>query len=181
MSLFGNIKKKLFGASKKLFGASNMPMPGHTRKEEAAAIAVAGQSGRRKKLMEARVKAGQSQKVYPNKKQINTLSTGIAPSLESPYLADFLDGHPYSRFASSNVMVIVYDRTKDRLYVQFIKKRRWYEYSNVSIGEAKVVYNHASKGVFVWTYLRMPGSKTAHKKPFRKDVPPPSYLPLATP
>jgi hypothetical protein len=49
---------------------------------------------------------------------------------------------------------------------------------NVSIQEAKSIYNFASKGVWIWTNIRVKGSQAQSKKPFIKGAAPPPYLPL---
>ena len=181
MGLFGNLKSKVagvFGKAKSIFDPPSKPTNKPFRENEKAGIEVTGQAARRKKTLERRVKEGLSSEVYKNKKD---LDIG-----DSPYRDDFLDGYPLGRFASSNVYAVVYDRTQNHLYVQFMggkgKNRggpgRWYQYRQVDILEAKTMYNAASKGVWTWDYLRVRGSQTASKKPFSKDVPPPAYLPL---
>lgn len=175
MGLFKSLKARIFG------GEPNKPARVFGRREEQAAAEVQGQAARRRKLLERRVESGESEEVYENRKTLDVLSTGVAKAGESPYVDDFLDGFILSRFASSNVWALQYDRTKDNLYVQFMggtgKKKKgpgkWYVYSNVSLQEAKVFFNAASKGISVWKYLRR------GKKNFTPVSGPPSYLPLS--
>ncbi len=178
MGLFGSAKAKVLGAVKSLFGTPNKSINKPFRDNEKAGVEVAGQSARRKKTLESRVEQGLSSEVYKNKKDVDLG--------DSPYQKDFLDGYPLSRFASSNVYAVVYDRTQSHLYVQYMGGRgknrggpgRWYQYRQVEISEAKVMYNAASKGVKVWDMLRVRGSQTAHQKPYTKNISPPGYLPL---
>jgi hypothetical protein len=178
MGIFAKLKQKLFGTPKPIF----KPF----RTEEQAAAEVHGQVARRRKLLERRVKSGESEEVYKNSKILNTLSTGLGAAGDSPLLEAFLDGYPLSRFASSNVWSVVYDRKQEKLHVQYMagKGRKksgpgtWYGYKQVTVGEAKTIFNAASKGVFVWSNLRVRGTKNQNKKPTTKNDPPPSYLPL---
>ncbi len=174
MAIFGSLK----AAVNKVFGGSTKTFKPHVRKEAEAKVQVTGQSARRKALLQRRVAAGTSDEVYPNKKNIDLG--------ESPYVQDFLDGFLFSRFASSCVYAVAYDRTKNHLYVQYLggkgKKRggpgRWFKYYPVSIAEAKTIYNAASKGVWSWDHLRLRGTVSGTKKNFTRDESPPGYLPL---
>jgi len=156
MGLFGSLRARIFGSE------PNKPARVFGRKEESAATQVQGQAARRRKLLERRVESGESEEVYENKKPLDILSTGVAKAGDSPYIEDFLDGFMLSRFASSNVWALQYDRRDNSLYVQYMggsgnKKKgpgKWYRYNSVSLSEAKVAYNTASKGVFSWSYLR---------------------------
>lgn len=190
MAIFGGIGK-IFGAAKrKIFGSgvAETSATKHFRSEEEAAIAVTAQAGARKRLLDRRVQEGKSKRVYKNRKNLNTLSTGVgaATSGEQPFLEDFLNGFPFGRFASSNVFRVQYDRTQEALYVQYMagkgKKRggpgKWYKYAQVPEIEARSLYNAVSKGVWSWDYLRIRGTQTGNKKPTTKDSPPPAYLPL---
>lgn len=184
MGIFGKIKSAVAGIFKQRT-APKMKVSGR-RGEEEAATHTQGQTARRRKLLEQRVETGESQRVYKNKKPIDVLSTGVGPSLESVTVDSFLDGHFFSRFSSSNVWALQYDRTHNSLFIQYMagsgRKKHgpgiWFQYLNVSLAEAKLIYNAASKGVFIWQNIRVKGSQTAHKKPFIKGASPPPYLPL---
>lgn len=179
MGIFSGIKK----AVGKVFGHKPAPIfkPSHKREEEDAVIATQSQDWRRKKQLEKRVNEGKSSQVYKNRK-----NTG---SGESVYLEAFLDGHALGRFASSNVWQIVYDRINHHLHIQYMggkgKRRsgpgKWYVYSQISELEARTIYNTASKGVWTWDHLRIRGTEKKHQKPYAKNAPPPSYLPLGQP
>lgn len=110
-------------------------------------------------------------KSYPN---VKPMGRGDAPDEEA-----FMYGESYARFASSNVMELVYDITKDQLYVRF-KNNRWYRYDGVTKTEAQRFYHAYSKGVEIWSVLRVRGKGNAKKtqKRFTRDAAPPSYLPL---
>lgn len=179
MGVFSKIKSvagRVFGKKTPVFG----------RKEEDAATHATGQSGRRRRLLEERVKRGESAKVYKSKKPIDPLSTGAGQPLESPYLEEFLLGHPFSRFASSTIFRLQYDATTSSLHVQWLGGRgknrggpgKWSKYGQISRAEAKQFYDAASKGLASWDLLRIRGTRTGNKKPHTPNSPPPSYLPL---
>lgn len=173
MPIFKSIKS----AVGKIFGNSTKLHP-HFRSKESAETEVKGQSARRKELLKRRVKSGLSREEYPNRKNVDLG--------DSPYQQDFLDGYPLSRFASSNVYAMVYDRIKSILHIQFMggtgRNRsgpgKWVAYMDVTISEAKQFYNAASKGVSVWDLLRVRGTKAGMKKNFARGIAPPAYLPL---
>ncbi len=185
MGIFGKFQSgvnKLLGRGKEA-----TVFPSHKqRAEESAAVHAQGQSGRRQKLLEERVKSGESEKVYKNRKPVNPLSVGVGPILDSVTIEAFLDGHEFSRFSSSNVWALCYDRKASALHVQYMAGKgknksgpgTWYRYDIVDIGLAKIAYNFASKGVFSWSYLRLRGTKDQNRKPTTKNSPPPGYLPL---
>lgn len=184
MGLFGSFKSSIG----KLFGKATTktikPLNGR-RSEQDAATHAQGQAGRRRKLLEKRVESGESQKVYRNRKPIDVLSTGIGPNLESVTREAFLEGYEFSRFASSNVWALTYDRVSKILYVRYMagsgrKKSgpgRWYSYNSITNQEAVMIYNSASKGCWIWENLIGKGQRSSGRKPFAKDVKPPSYLP----
>jgi len=60
-----------------------------------------------------------------------------------------------------------YFADEQKMMVEF-KNGSAYMYSNVSIGEATEFLQAFSKGSAVWTLFRVRGSKTAHKKPYKK-------------
>ncbi len=186
MGIFSTIKAKIFGTKE-------APIFKPFRSKADADIAAVGQAQRRRRELEDRVESGASAKVYPNRKVIHSEASGVhtdgssaGPLGSSPFVENFLDGFPLGQFASSNVWAVTYDRTKSHLYVQYMggkgRKRsgpgRWYQYRQVSVSEAKSIYNAASKGIFIWDNIRKRGSKNGHKKPYTKDAPPPDYLPL---
>lgn len=188
MGIFGSFKssvsKKLGTVKQKLFGAKRPSLYGD---EEAAGI-MESQSNRREKLLNKRVAKGKSSEVYPNRKNNDATTwyfNGKAVG-DSPPLERFLDGFPYGRFASSNVYAVVYDRRGDELYIQYLggkgRKRsgpgRWYAYRNVSRSEALEIYGAISKGIWIWDALRVRGTQTGAKKPYTKNKPPPSDLPI---
>lgn len=175
MGLFAKLRAatgKLAEKGRSLF-KTHEPLQPHFRGKESAETHAEGQAARRQKLLERRVESGESAQVYENYKN---LQKG-----ESPYLEDFLDGFAFTQFASSNVYAVVYDRTRFTLYVQYLRKKNpgpWYQYKQVDLSEAKTVYNAISKGIWVWSNLRVRGSQTQNKKPTTKVSGPPGYLPL---
>jgi len=184
VTLFGKFKSvvgKIFG---KATTKTIKPLNGR-RSEQDAATHAQGQAGRRRKFLEKRVESGESEKVYRNRKPIDVLSTGIGPNLESVTREAFLEGHLFSRFASSNVWALAYDRISKILYIQYMhgsgKKKsgpgRWYSYNSVTNQEARTIYDSASKGVWIWTNLIGRGQRSSGRKPFAKDVAPPKHLP----
>ena len=62
-------------------------------------------------------------------------------------------------FLEAKQMAVVYGKAGDS---------STYLYDNVSKEEAILFMKAPSKGIFVWTFLRVRGSKTAHHKPYRK-------------
>ena len=148
MAFFGKFKSasaKVFGAAKKLFGSKTAPKSTDARD---VATSTEAQAARRKRLLEIRVEnrerarqgkplhaesgpyAGESQKIYKDKKGT---SAG-----ESPELQDFLNGHTFSRFASSNVAALCYDPIRKFLHVQFLRRKRanvWYTKTTYSCPE----------------------------------------------
>ena len=94
---------------------------------------------------------------------------------EIPDLPEFMRGVPYSRFASSNVATLQYDRRHQTLYVQFLRKgtpHKWYRVENVNKNLAIEFFSAASKGVLYWARVRRPGMRV---EPVSG---PPSDLPL---
>lgn len=66
---------------------------------------------------------------------------------------------------SSNVAAAQFHRDAKKLMLEF-KNGSAYLYSNVSPDEAQSFIQATSKGGWVWTDLRIRGSKTGHKKPY---------------
>ena len=71
---------------------------------------------------------------------------------------------------SSNVVAAQYFYTTEKMIVEFDGGgvTGVYEYSNVTEEEALSFARAFSKGAFCWDYFRVRGSKTAHRKPYRK-------------
>jgi hypothetical protein len=67
-------------------------------------------------------------------------------------------------FTSSNVMWIQFDLSNSSLYVTFKKNGCTYRYWPVSVREAKIFFDGASKGKMVWDILRKRGTKLGHQK-----------------
>ena len=68
---------------------------------------------------------------------------------------------------SSNVASATYYPTDSKMAVGFLGGGM-YLYSNVTMEEAYQFTQAQSKGRWVWDYLRVRGSRTAHRKPFTK-------------
>jgi len=66
---------------------------------------------------------------------------------------------------SSNVRLVQYFLDAQQLMVEF-RRGAAYLYSNVTEQEALALAQAPSKGGFVWDYLRVRGSRTAHQKPY---------------
>jgi hypothetical protein len=66
--------------------------------------------------------------------------------------------------SSSNVRAASYDARSQTLTVEYLDGRA-YRYGDVSEDEALSFATTPSKGTYVWDYLRVRGSKTAHRKP----------------
>lgn len=66
---------------------------------------------------------------------------------------------------SSNVANAQYFLDSRQMAVEFLNGGA-YLYNNVTEDEAIAFASAQSKGVWVWDYLRVRGSKTAHRKPF---------------
>ncbi len=83
----------------------------------------------------------------------------------------FFNGEPIM-VHSSNVVGAQYRRAEHTMVVVFGKgknaKGGAYRYSNISDDDAQGFLEAGSKGGWVWSVLRVRGSKTAHKKPYEK-------------
>lgn len=79
----------------------------------------------------------------------------------------FINDEFVMRVDSTNVRTLQYFKNTQQLQVEF-KDSSLYEYDNVTVAEALHFATGASKGSLVWRLLRVLGSRTAHKKPFRK-------------
>lgn len=80
---------------------------------------------------------------------------------------DFLYNEIPMPVNSTNVSNVTYYPKEGKMLVQFIRGGK-YMYSQISEQEALSFAQAHSKGGWVWTYLRVRGSKTAHRKPFTK-------------
>ncbi len=72
---------------------------------------------------------------------------------------------------SSNVESATYYPDEKRLRIQYHgggRRISTYDYDNVDLAEAEAFLRAPSKGSWCWNYLRVRGSKTAHKKPYRR-------------
>jgi KTSC domain len=98
----------------------------------------------------------------------------VAESLETPEgveipaseVEEFLQGGTLV-VSSSNVASFQFSPQRRQLYVQYLNGST-YEYDNVSPTEAMEFVHAHSKGGKIWDLLRVRGSKTGHRKPFRK-------------
>ena len=66
---------------------------------------------------------------------------------------------------SSNVSNVTYFPKEGKMLVQFLGGGK-YMYSQISEAEALSFVQAQSKGIWVWSYLRVRGSRTAHRKPY---------------
>lgn len=78
----------------------------------------------------------------------------------------FLNGEPLF-VHSSNVAMMQWHEDTSQLMVEFLNGSA-YLYDNCDEKVAVLALNAFSKGNFVWSELRVRGSKTAHKKPYKK-------------
>lgn len=81
--------------------------------------------------------------------------------------AEFLRGETVLFVHSSNVESLAYKPGEQKLLVSYLSGGT-YEYSNISTQEAQQFLTSGSKGRAVWDFLRVRGSRTAHRKPYRK-------------
>jgi len=79
----------------------------------------------------------------------------------------FLDENVEFSFSSSNIASASYDSVNKVLIIGFSGGGR-YAYYNVTRHEATGFAHAPSKGKWFWTYIRVRGSKTAHKKRWKK-------------
>lgn len=93
------------------------------------------------------------------------------PALDEEEVTDFLLGELLF-VSSSNVAAAQYHPATGQLMVEFLAKARTpasaYLYDNVSEAEAENLARAGSKGGWIWDHLRVRGSATAHRKPFRQ-------------
>jgi len=83
------------------------------------------------------------------------------------YIQDFVyDAQPMFVY-SSNISLLQYFIEEEKMMVEFHNGSA-YLYSNVSEREAIEFMMAASKGQILWTLFRVRGSRTAHKKPYRR-------------
>jgi len=96
---------------------------------------------------------------------------GLNPSREGVYspteVDDFVYGGHLTFVNSTNVAAVQYNLATHEMAVTFLSGGE-YVYSSVSEQEAISFMQAQSKGVWVWDHLRIRGSKTGHRKPFRK-------------
>jgi len=68
---------------------------------------------------------------------------------------------------STNVVAAQYDHQNQKMMVQF-KGGKVYLYSSVTEQEAYAFATAQSKGGWVWSYLRIRGTKNGHRKPYTR-------------
>lgn len=78
---------------------------------------------------------------------------------------DFLYGQRIMRVISSNVASASYDDEENFLTITY-KNGRSYVYAKVTELEARSFWYATSKGSWIWTYLRVRGSRTLHQKSY---------------
>lgn len=88
-------------------------------------------------------------------------------TLSGDIVEDFIYNEQILHVNSSNVANATYFSQERKMLVQFLNGGR-YLYSNVSEQEALAFAQSQSKGDWVWSNLRVRGSKTAHRKPWTK-------------
>lgn len=88
-------------------------------------------------------------------------------TLSGNIVEDFVFNEQPMFVNSSNVNSATYYHDSKKLLVEFGKGER-YMYSNISEQEALSFAQAQSKGGWVWSNLRVRGSKTAHRKPWTK-------------
>lgn len=87
--------------------------------------------------------------------------------LSGDVVEDFVENEQPLFVNSSNVVLFQYFKDVQKLLVEF-KGGKSYLYDNVSKTEAIEFATAQSKGGAVWDLLRVRGSRTAHKKPYRR-------------
>lgn len=80
---------------------------------------------------------------------------------------DFLYNHGLLFVNSTNVAACQYFPESNQMMVEYLNGSA-YLYDNVTSQEALAMANAQSKGIFVWSFFRVRGSATAHKKPYKK-------------
>ena len=88
-------------------------------------------------------------------------------TLSGNIVEDFVYNEQILYVNSTNVANLTYYHKEKQMLVQYLSGGR-YLYSNVSEQEALQVAQAQSKGAVIWDLFRVRGSKTAHKKPFKK-------------
>ena len=96
-----------------------------------------------------------------------TPSISKRPNSARVGLDDFLDKSRVLKVISSNVKNASYDEEEEILYVTY-KNGGAYAYLRISELEARGFYfaSFSSPGKWIWSNLRVRGSKTAHQKPY---------------
>lgn len=79
----------------------------------------------------------------------------------------FINDEYILKVHSTNVRTFQYFKERQQLHVEY-KDSALYEYDNVSVQEAIQMAQAQSKGHETWVILRILGSRTGHKKPFRQ-------------
>ena len=79
---------------------------------------------------------------------------------------NFLDGGLFF-VHSSNVAAMQWHEATSQLMVEFLNGSA-YLYDNCDEQVAVAALNAMSKGQFIWDEMRVRGSKTAHKRPYKK-------------
>lgn len=78
---------------------------------------------------------------------------------------EFMEGTTPLFVMSSNVAMVQYHPDEEKMMVEFLNGSA-YLYSNISRDEAESFLVSHSKGGWIWSNLRVRGSRTAHRKPY---------------
>lgn len=88
-------------------------------------------------------------------------------TIPSSEVSDFVEGGQPLFVNSSNVAMAQFYPEENKMMIEYLSGGA-YLYDNVTRGEAISFAQAQSKGIWVWDFLRVRGSKIAHKKPFSK-------------
>jgi hypothetical protein len=95
------------------------------------------------------------------------IAAGLPNTIGNEELNDFINGGNMIFVHSSNVAGMQYFPEEQKLMIEFLNGSA-YLYSSITRDEALQFAQNASKGKTVWDLLRVRGSKTAHKKPYKR-------------
>ncbi len=156
VNILSRITGKIKGKLNRAFGLRGKPpKPGPSSKVVGHRGITAGSLKRRQALQAA------------GQQPFTATEIGKWRNLSGEEVQDFVENEQPLFVNSSNVVMVQYFPEVSKLLVEF-KGGTSYLYSQVSKSEALSFAQAQSKGSWVWSNLRVRGSKTAHRKPYSR-------------
>jgi KTSC domain-containing protein len=146
---FGGITGKIFGRIRSIFSGRPKAPP---QQPQSRVVGHRGIAARNLK---------------PGQQDLSAENVAKWRNLTGQEVEDFVENEQPLLVHSSNVSLMQYFKDVQKLLVEFHNGAS-YLYDNVTKSEALQFATYQSKGGAVWDLLRVRGSRTAHKKPYRK-------------